>query len=337
MRMRGLISLVAAAVITPACGSSGPAIANMQQPAPSLPAISAPGRIEGATDTTRLGFGRDGVLRELLVNTGDQVRKGQLLARLDCRDLEASRAVADARVAQATAVRAEVMRGGRDDRRAEAAAALRAAEATVIQADAARARVRSLQAEGFSSLAELEVSDRDWRVAVGLRDAARERVSVEAAAPTTEALLRIDADIGVHRAVSHEIAAQLGLCSTWAPTDGVVLQTRLRPGERWSAFQGVPVLELVDLSVVRVRAEVDERDAIRVVVGQRVSIQSDAWPGETLSGRVTSLTPQMGRRAVLTGNPAERHDQDVREAMVALDVADRRALPGLRVTVIIRP
>jgi multidrug resistance efflux pump len=240
-------------------------------------------------------------------------------------------------VAQAEAVRAEVIRGGRDDRRAEAEAALRAAEATLAQADSARARVRSLQAEGFSALAELEVAERDLRVAAGLRDAARERVSVETAAPTAEALLRIDADIEVHRAVSHEIAAQLELCTTVAPSDGVVLQIHVRPGERWTALLGVPVLVLADMTAARVRAEVDERDATRVQVGQHVSIQSDAWPGEALRGRVTALTPQMGRRAVLTGAPAERRDQDVREVLVALEIADQRALPGLRVTVIITP
>jgi hypothetical protein len=56
-----------------------------------------------------------------------------------------------------------------------------------------------------------------------------------------------------------------------------------------------------------------------------------------LNGRVTALTPRMGRRAVLTGSPAERRDQDVREVLVMLEGTDRRALPGLRVTVIIAP
>ena len=206
-----------------------------------------------------------------------------------------------------------------------------------MQADAARARVRSLQAEGFSALAELEVAERDWREAAGLRDAARERVSVETAAPTAEALTRIGADIEVHRAVAHEISAQLELCTPVAPSDAMVLQTHVRPGERWTALLGIPVLELADLTVARVRAEVDERDATRVQVGQEVHVQSEAWPGESLRGRGPTLTPPMGRRAVLTGAPDERRDQDVREVLVALEVTDPRALPGLRVTVIIRP
>lgn len=74
-----------------------------------------------------------------------------------------------------------------------------------------------------------------------------------------------------------------------APFAGVVLSTQLNPGDLVS--KGAALLELADLSRVRLEAEVDEFDIARVQPEQTVTVTSEALSGETLSGRVERISP----------------------------------------------
>lgn len=62
-------------------------------------------------------------------------------------------------------------------------------------------------------------------------------------------------------------------------------------------------------------------------------IQSDGFQGRKLMGRVASIGSEMGRKKVRTGDPAEKSDRDVLEALIALDETDAALVVGLRVTV----
>src|SRR4051812_42855714 len=82
--------------------------------------LSAPGRIEGAGTAVELMPALDGTIRAVFVSEGGQVRAGQVVARLDCADLEADRRAAEGRTLEARAALARLLRGGRDDAQAEA-------------------------------------------------------------------------------------------------------------------------------------------------------------------------------------------------------------------------
>jgi hypothetical protein len=89
---------------------------------------------------------------------------------------------------------------------------------------------------------------------------------------------------------------------------------------------------MADLSVRRVRAEIDERDVRKVRVGQKVLISADALQNESFSGVVRQISDTMGRKKILTGDPSEKADRDVLEAMV--DLNNSVKLPvGMRVLV----
>jgi multidrug resistance efflux pump len=94
-----------------------------------------------------------------------------------------------------------------------------------------------------------------------------------------------------------------------------------------------PVVSLADLSRLRVRAEIDERDLGRLRAGQTVAIQADAFPEKQFSGRLASFGALMGRKQVRTGDPAEKSDRDVLEVLIDLDEHDERLVVGLRTTV----
>jgi RND family efflux transporter MFP subunit len=75
-----------------------------------------------------------------------------------------------------------------------------------------------------------------------------------------------------------------------APADGIVLRRDGEPGQFIAAGQAV--LTLACCAPLRVSAEVDEEDIPRVVVGQKVTLRTDALPGRIFDGEVADITPK---------------------------------------------
>ena len=104
----------------------------------------------------------------------------------------------------------------------------------------------------------------------------------------------------------------LDRCTVNAPRAGTVLQVNARVGEFVSSVQQWPLFLLSDLSERRVRAEVDERHATRVRVGQAVRISFDEGRTADLWGTVIDAELAMGRKSVRSTDPAEKSDRDKR-------------------------
>jgi RND family efflux transporter MFP subunit len=75
-----------------------------------------------------------------------------------------------------------------------------------------------------------------------------------------------------------------------APADGIVLRRDGELGQFIAA--GQPVLTLACCAPLRVSAEVDEEDIPRVIVGQKVTLRTDALPGRLFDGEVADITPK---------------------------------------------
>jgi RND family efflux transporter MFP subunit len=75
-----------------------------------------------------------------------------------------------------------------------------------------------------------------------------------------------------------------------APADGIVLRRDGEPGQFIAA--GQTVLTLACCAPLRVSAEVDEEDIPRVIVGQKVTLRTDALPGRLFDGEVAEVTPK---------------------------------------------
>jgi len=70
-----------------------------------------------------------------------------------------------------------------------------------------------------------------------------------------------------------------------------------------------------------------------VSVGQKVIIQADALDGKRLNGSVVRVSTMMGRKSISTGDPSDKSDRDILEAVIDLE-GNPLSLPiGLRVTV----
>ena len=98
-----------------------------------------------------------------------------------------------------------------------------------------------------------------------------------------------------------------------APIDGVVIERLAEPGETVNAAS--PLMTIVDLSRLRVEAEVDEFDIEAVTLGCPATITAEGYPARRLPGRGRGnrrrrrSTPPPPRRP----RPAERHPRPSRE------------------------
>jgi HlyD family secretion protein len=295
--------------------------------------LASPGRIEGKSDSIEVGAAIDGVIQSIPVREGEQVTQGQVVAVLDCRDLQSVLPVARAEAESLRQVRERLLRGSRDEERAAAAQKTAAVKAVLAQASAQLERNRKLAESDLISRDAYDQIRRDAEVAEAQYQGAKHAEELVNAPALPEEVARADSD---YQAALERITLaeeKLGKCSVRAPADGTILRILLRPGESFALVSPRPVLTIADLSGRRVRAEVDERDVGKVHVGQRILVSSEAFSGRRFGGKVTRLSSVMGRKSVLTGDPADKSDRDILEVIAQLDPA-ATALPiGLRVTV----
>ena len=296
--------------------------------------IAAPGRIEGATDTIDLGTTLDGRLAEVRVREGERVEAGQALALLECSELGAQAAAQRARRDGARAALARLRRGGRPDARRAAEAQVEAATAALTKAAADERRANALWHDRLISRDEYERAATAARLAEAQRREAGERMSVAAADPLPEDLAAGEALVAEALADMAALEARLAHCVVSAPMSGVVLRVYRHAGESVSTLRAEPIVSVSDTSRLRVRAEVDEADALRVHVGEDAVVTADAFEPRALRGRVTAILGRMGRRTVVSGDPADKSDRDVLEVLVALEPTDVAPVVGLRVRVL---
>jgi hypothetical protein len=115
-----------------------------------------------------------------------------------------------------------------------------------------------------------------------------------------------------------------------APRDGTVVYVDTGQGEKKkvgdSAWRGQSVLEIPDLRTLKAEGEIDEADAGRVAVGQRVTLRLDAHPDDVFTGRVRSIGGAV--RAKSDINPLK-----IVKLEIDLDRTDpQRMRPGMRFT-----
>jgi multidrug resistance efflux pump len=282
--------------------------------------VAGPGRVEPVSEEIEVAAELSGRLAEVLVEEGDRVIRGQLLARLEQRDFVARLDSARARLAVAEAERARLVNGARPEERREAAAVATQAEAALDHARLAVERSRRLFAEGVIARELLDRAERDWRVATARKAEAGARAQLVDAAARVDDLARADAALALARAVVDESAALLAKTEVRAPIDGVVLRRYRRAGESVSLERAAPaIVTLADTRVLRVRVDVDESDVARVAVGAPAWVTAGAYEGRRFAGRVVRIGGMLGRKNVRTDEPSERIDMKILETLIELD------------------
>ena len=129
-------------------------------------------------------------------------------------------------------------------------------------------------------------------------------------------------------------AAQAALAKTElrAPWAGCVLRVFDEPGAQVGPTSPHPVLLLADVSRRRVRAFVEELDALKVRAGQRAVVTADGLAETEFLGQVRAVWLRMDHDSPRSDTPGEY--QDMYHRVVEIDLEDGRELPlNLRVNV----
>jgi HlyD family secretion protein len=270
-----------------------------------------------ATRYADIGASAMGRLVRLAVKEGDQVRAGQLLARIDAVQASASVAAARSRVKGAQADErgsAEQWQGAQAD--------LAAATARAQEAGQTLARTRGLLAQGIVAAADL---DRDKAAS----DAAHAEVSSAQAALRRVQQARESAAgrLAESQADQTRISDLLSKTEIVSPIDGVVTRLPVQEGEMVvigiQNQPGTTLMTVSDLSAIDAEIKVAEADVLRVRIGQPSTVTLEALPGATYAGHVVEI----GASALpVVGAGAAAREFRVK---VRLEKADPSLRPGL--------
>jgi HlyD family secretion protein len=295
--------------------------------------FASPGRVEGASETSQVGAAADGILKAVFVKEGDFVKRGTLLGQIGCDDLQPALQTAMAEADAARQTRARLLRGAREEEKKIAGEKTAAARATYQEAKSRLDMQRALYEKQQVSRATYDQAVRDLGVAEANVQAALRSEELLAAPPLEEDKGRADADVDAAEGRVRTVQERIGKCSIFAPIDGTVLRVYARRGESFSTVTPRPLFDIADTSTRHIKAEVDERDVDKLSVGQKVVIQADALEGKKLRGSVSRVSAMMGRKSISSGDPSDKSDRDILEAIIDLDDNSRPLPIGLRVTV----
>ncbi len=203
-------------------------------------------------------------VREVTVQPGDRVRAGQVLIRLDGRDLQANEARARAAAAAAEeAVRAATTaRGG--------------TEAGLALAEATHRRIAELRAKNSATAHELD------QAVSGLRAAEAQALAARAA------IAQAEADAEAARAGLRAARIAASWASIAAPFDGVVTEKLVEPGNM--ASPGVPLVTVEDTRGFRLEVRVDESRIGQIDAGRPVEVFLDLPSARILPGRIAEVS-----------------------------------------------
>jgi HlyD family secretion protein len=220
--------------------------------------VSASGTVQPVTEV-KLAPEVSGEIRELLVEEGDSVKKGQLLVKIrpDTWVSQLERAEAALNQQRANQVASE--------------ASLARAEATFTRSEQEFKRQEKLWNEKVISESEWQLAQQNFKVAENDLKSAKQTVQASKyIVRSSEASLR-------------EAQENVRLTSVLAPMNGIVSKLSVKKGERVVGTQtmaGTEMMRIADLNAMEVRVNVNENDIVRVHQGDTAIIDVDAYSSQ---------------------------------------------------------
>jgi len=309
---------------------------------PLTATVSATGTLN-AVVTVQVGSQVSGLVKELFADFNSQVKRNQLIARIDPEKFQAAVAQAKGQVDGAKAMvlnqRALVEKTRADLANANAAYAVakaQTAKAQVAVLDSRRtlSRNQDLRAKGFIAQADEDTAQAAYDSAVAQADSAKAQEdaqvsqirSAEAQLKVVEAMLQT-AIANVDQQMANLKQAQVDLDHTEirAPVDGVVVSRNVDVGQTVAASLSAPTLFTIaqDLTQMQVDANVDEADVGRIRDGLRATFTVDSFANQTFSGEVMQVrkAPQVLQNVVTY------------DVVISARNPDLRLLPGMTANV----
>lgn len=276
--------------------------------------VAASGRIEGR-EVTLAAKEIQGRVKGLLVDEGDKVKKGQLLAELESDQLEARFASLqanisnlDAQIQQATldmnytAKNTDAALAAAEAAVNSTTAHLARAKAVLTNANAEYQRTLGLFKDGVVSKSSLDQATMSYETALADVNAAEKDLSqakanlavAQAAKDTVQVkaqLIKVlEQSRNAARAQLAEAQANLAERKIYAPTDGTILSRTVEVGD--VVNPGSPIFVMVDMSRLYLKVYIPEPDIPKLKLGDPAEITVDAFPGTTFPARITKIYEQ---------------------------------------------
>jgi len=224
---------------------------------------------------------RGGIIREVLVQEGDNVVKDQVLAR---QENDEARLAADRARAEVAQARAQI-------------------NAMEVQLSAARRELDRLSALAGSNF-----------VAAQRTDQARDAVSIAQANLGAQKAM-----VGTVLARKNEADYNLEMTVIRAPANGRIVRRYANPGSGASTLNVSNLFDLEPNNARIVRAEIAESALSAVTIGQAVEISPEADDTKIYVGKVLRRAAVFGARRLQSDDPSERTDERVVEVVVSAD------------------
>ena len=269
-------------------------------------------------------------VRRMMVNRGDHVRAGQVIAELESGDLAASANESKAQYDQSEAAYQTLTGATVFEDKTKAQADVQAAEQTFDAAKKVYDSRVALQKEG--ALAQKLVDDAKVAMvqAQSALETARRHLEALNQVSQRQAIRGAEAQVNAAKAHYENAAVQLSYAKILSPISGVVADRPVYPGEMPPS--GAPIVSIVDISQVVARANVPVKEAEAVKVGRPARI---AGPDGDLAGKVTVVSPAVDPNTttvevwVQLANPGERLKPGgtVRVSIIAETIQDTLVVP----------
>ena len=254
-----------------------PAIAEPSHP-PFRHYIAGAGIVESSTENIEISTPVPGMVTEIPVHVGQEVKAGDLLFKLDTRDLEAELKVRQAAL------------------------------------DLARTKVPEAQANFDDAKRQLELYEavRDPRASTQEEFSKRKFAMLAAESRLHQAT----ADVVSTEAQVKQTQVEIGRRSITAPVGGQVLQLKVHPGEYAQVGPlSTPLLVLGDTRQVNIRTDIDENDAWRFSPGARAIAYVRGNPNLHTEIKFVRTEPYVIPKKSLTGDTTERVDTRVLQVL----------------------
>lgn len=278
-----------------------------------------------------LAFRQSDRILEMLAEEGDRVQKGQVLARLDTRELKLQLQRLNAEIAAQQSTVDKLHNGTRPEEIRQAEGNLRQAQAAAEHAAGVYQRKRDI----YTSIAgisqqELDNAYHDMEAKQATMSVAEAALQEAKAGPRQEDIAGAEAGL---QALRNEQLRYIYLLSQYelqAPDDGVIRSRLLEAGDMASPSK--PVFKLSLPGKKWVRAYVPETELGRVYEGQQARVYIDSLPGKAIDGQVgyISGTAEFTPKHVQT---EELRTSLVYEVRVYVDDADNVLRLGMPATV----
>ena len=272
-------------------------------------------------------------VRRFLVNRGDHVKQGQLLAELEARDLAASAQESRGQYEQAQSNYRSTATAGVPEQMTKAQTDVTAARETMNAARRLLDNRTQLFKDGALAKKLVDEAEVGYAQAKAASDSAQQHLQSLQTVGGKEQITTAAAQVEAAKGHFQSAQALASYAEIRSPLTGVVTDRPLYPGEMAAA--GTPMLTVMDMSKVVARVNMAQDQAKNVKVGNEATI-TPADGGELVTGRVTIVSPASDMNSttvqvwVQADNPGEKMHagQSVHVSIVAATIEGATLIPA---------